>query len=174
MPIQITVTEEFDKTRIDAFLSTASQGELSRSAVQNLCEAGLVLYNGVAAAKNLKVKTGGIVEYELPEPVKLDAFPENIPIEIVYEDEHLLILDKPSGMLSQKSKPEDISLNEVGCYMIEQRVGALQGFRPGVCNRLDRNTSGLVVAGKSLIGLQKMGELFKERILKKLKSTGFN
>ena len=79
-------------------------------------------------------------------------------LKIIYEDEHVLLLDKPAGMLSQKAKREDISL-------VEYVLGYLQGkgewqpggtFVPGICNRLDRNTSGIIIAGKSLAGLQKM------------------
>jgi len=151
MPIQITVTEEFDKTRIDAFLSTVSQGELSRSAVQNLCEAGLVLYNGVAAAKNLKVKTGGIVEYELPEPVKLDAFPENIPVDIVYEDEHLLIVNKPQGMVVHPAAGnESGTLVNALMYHCDGKLSSINGvIRPGIVHRIDKDTSGLLVVAKN-------------------------
>lgn len=92
-------------------------------------------------------------------------------IRIIYEDEDVLILNKPVGVLSQKAAPEDVSLNEwVISYLL--RSGALkesdlQTFRPGVCNRLDRNTSGLITAGKSMEGLQTLSGLFKERTLHK-------
>lgn len=92
-------------------------------------------------------------------------------IRVVYEDEDVLILNKPTGVLSQKAAKEDVSLNEwVIEYLLEQ--GALtreemQTFRPGVCNRLDRNTSGLITAGKSLTGLQTLSMLFKERTIHK-------
>lgn len=92
-------------------------------------------------------------------------------IRVVYEDENVLILNKPVGILSQKAVPEDYSLNEwVIDYLLEQKKltkEELQTFRPGVCNRLDRNTSGLITAGKSLIGLQMLSELFKERTVHK-------
>ena len=92
-------------------------------------------------------------------------------LKVLYEDADILIINKPSGMLSQKARPEDVSANEyILSYLL--REGALteeemRTFRPSVCNRLDRNTSGLIVAGKSLAGLQQMGELFKKRTLKK-------
>ncbi|MBQ8799884.1 MAG: RluA family pseudouridine synthase [Lachnospiraceae bacterium] len=92
-------------------------------------------------------------------------------IRIVYEDEDVLVLNKPVGVLSQKAAPEDYSLNEwVISYLL--RSGALkesdlQTFRPGVCNRLDRNTSGLITAGKSMEGLQTLSGLFKERTIHK-------
>lgn len=92
-------------------------------------------------------------------------------IRVVYEDEDVLILNKPAGVLSQKAVPEDFSLNEwVIEYLLEKgslREEDMQTFRPGVCNRLDRNTSGLITAGKSLVGLQTLSALFKERTVHK-------
>ncbi|MCR5796888.1 MAG: RluA family pseudouridine synthase [Eubacterium sp.] len=89
---------------------------------------------------------------------------ECIKIDIVYEDEHILVLDKPAGMLSQASKKGEYSLNG---FVVDYIGRTEVGFTPSICNRLDRNTSGLVVAGKSLLGLQTMSELIKERRLEK-------
>lgn len=92
-------------------------------------------------------------------------------LDILYEDDHILLVNKPAGMLSQKARDGDVSLAEyVTDYLLE--TGAvtredLRTFRPGVCNRLDQNTSGLVVAGKSLAGLQIMAEAFKDRSIHK-------
>lgn len=107
-----------------------------------------------------KFRGGGVSE--IVKPVDLD---------IVYEDEHVIFVNKPSGMLSQKAKDTDVSMNE---YIISYLVNSgnlkeedLQTFKPGICNRLDRNTSGLIVAGKSLAGLQEMSRMFKERTMDK-------
>lgn len=96
---------------------------------------------------------------------------EQVKQNLIYEDENILLINKPAGMLAQKARPEDMSLNEYlleylldsGCVTREELVS----FRPSVCNRLDRNTSGIVVAGKSLAGLQTMSQLLKERTLRK-------
>ncbi len=102
-------------------------------------------------------------------------------LDIIYEDEHVLLVNKPAGMLTQKARPEDVSLNE---YLLgylqksgqwteedgqleEGSVRVNYAFRPSVCNRLDRNTSGIVVCGKSLKGLQKMSELLRNRSMHK-------
>jgi len=92
-------------------------------------------------------------------------------LDIIYEDEHILLINKPSGMLSQKAKETDESLVE---YLIDYLLDngsitkeTLKTFRPSICNRLDRNTSGLIVAGKSLPGLQMMAEVFKDRSIHK-------
>ncbi len=88
--------------------------------------------------------------------------------EIVYEGIHILIANKPAGELSQKAKQDDISINEriVEYLRITYGIGQ-DNFTPGVCNRLDRNTTGLIIAGKSLAGLQEMAELLKKRTLHK-------
>ncbi len=92
-------------------------------------------------------------------------------LDILYQDEHILLINKPSGMLSQKAKETDESLVE---YLIDYLLDThaltkedLRSFRPSVCNRLDRNTSGIVAAGKSLAGLQMLSALFKDRTLHK-------
>lgn len=93
------------------------------------------------------------------------------PLDILYEDNHVLILNKAPGVLSQKAKSEDISVVEqVIAYEMERGRAtetSLQTFRPSVCNRLDRNTSGILIAGVSLVGLQTMSALLKERSLHK-------
>ena len=93
------------------------------------------------------------------------------PLSILYEDEDYIFIDKPVGMLTQKAKEEDISLNELLiAYLIKNgslKVTDLQTFKPGVCNRLDRNTSGIVACGKTIKGLQDLSLGFKERTFKK-------
>lgn len=90
---------------------------------------------------------------------------------ILYEDENVLILNKPAGLLSQKAEAKDVSMVEhVIAYLLDSKQltrQELATFKPSVCNRLDRNTSGMIVAGKSLIGLQVMSQLFKDRSLHK-------
>ncbi len=92
-----------------------------------------------------------------------------IDLDIVYEDEDVLIVNKPAGMLSQKAKPQDVTLVEyiLGYLQKKGEWSPKDSLKPGICNRLDRNTSGLVIAGKSLRGLQKMSELLKDRTMDK-------
>lgn len=96
-------------------------------------------------------------------------------IQIVYEDENILLLNKPAGILSQKADKKDLSCNEwlIG-YMLEKNEisnAQLNTFKPSVCNRLDRNTSGLLICGKTLIGSQMMSKLIKERLIRKFYRT---
>ncbi len=94
-----------------------------------------------------------------------------ISLDILYEDQDILVINKPSGMLSQKSKPQDISANEyVIGYLLDTHAitkKELATFRPSICNRLDRNTSGLLIAGKSLKGLQEMARQLSDRSMEK-------
>lgn len=92
-------------------------------------------------------------------------------LDILYEDDHILLINKPSGMLSQKAKEQDESLVE---YLIDYLLDSgqitketLRSFRPSICNRLDRNTSGIVAAGKSLPGLQVLSKVFRDRSIHK-------
>lgn len=88
---------------------------------------------------------------------------------IVYEDTDLIIINKPAGMLSQKAEANDVSANEIIVSYLKNKygIGKNETFKPGVCNRLDRNTSGLLIAGKTLNGLQTTSEALKKRTLKK-------
>lgn len=92
-------------------------------------------------------------------------------LNIVYEDSNVIFINKPAGMLSQKSVPSDVSLNEYLLGYLEKsgqwKQEESKAFRPSVCNRLDRNTSGLVICGKSMAGLQQMTALLKDRSLHK-------
>lgn len=112
-------------------------------------------------------KFTGKTELAKPKP----ALDEEVSLSILFENKHILVINKPAGMLSQKARPEDVSLIE---YLTEYllKSGGLteeetRGFHPGICNRLDRNTSGIIVAGKTIEGLQIMGQAFKERDLDK-------
>ena len=103
----------------------------------------------------------GYKEREEEPSLSLPAVP------VLYEDENLLILDKPAGLLSQKSKPQDISLTEIGRQMIVSQNGASISYRPGVCNRLDRNTSGAVILAKNVESGQAIAQMLREHTLQK-------
>lgn len=134
-----------------------------------------IVLNGKKAEGSEKLKNGDVIRLYLSEETlekfhesrKADQYPRWPGLEIVYEDRQLLLVNKPAGMLSQKADPKDVSLNEylIG-YLLESGQMApesLAGFTPGVCNRLDRNTSGLVIGAKTLVAAQEMGRLLKER-----------
>ena len=168
--MKLTVPHEDAGKRIDSWLSEHIDG-LTRSAVQNLLAEQAVNADGKSVKKNYKLAGGEVLTVIMPELREVDLAAEDIPLDIVYEDEHILLINKPSGMLSQKAKETDESLVE---YLIDYLLDSgklkkedLACFRPSVCNRLDRNTSGIVAAGRSLPGLQIMSEVIKDRSLGK-------
>lgn len=105
----------------------------------------------------------------------LETLPEcdlsHLPFQILMENEDVLMISKPAGMLSQKAEATDVSANEyILAYLLKSgalRQEELRTFHPSICNRLDRNTSGILIAGKTLKGLQEMGEQLKSRSMKK-------
>ena len=135
-----------------------------------------IVLNDKKATGNEKLSIGDSVKLYLADETiakfsKTEFLTTNTKLDIIYEDENVMLINKPVGMLSQKAEAKDESLVEhIISYLLstgEFSSDDLRKFRPSICNRLDRNTSGLIVAGKSLVGLQKMGELFKERSLRK-------
>ena len=129
--------------------------------------AGADVITGSAAEQNTADNLG-TAEYET-------AFHKLRNIQVIYEDEHVLILNKPSGILTQKASYTDISLNEwmIGYLLHTHTISAkeLHTFKPSVCNRLDRNTSGLVLCGKSLAGSQALSKLIHDRSVRKFYRT---
>ena len=112
----------------------------------------------------MRASREGLRDYERLEKVPYD-------VQVIYEDEDILVVNKPAGILSQKAKEDDVSLNEmILSYLIHEKQ--LSGeqflkFHPSVANRLDRNTSGIILAGKTLSGQQMLSEVLKERTIKK-------
>lgn len=110
------------------------------------------------------INDNSIMEYQ-------NAYKKLSNLKIIYENEHIIIVDKPAGILSQKASKNDISVNEwlIG-YLLKNNVidsYSLNTFKPSICNRLDRNTSGMVICGKSLLGSQYIGEIVKDKSLEK-------
>lgn len=137
--------------RIDAFLSSETD-ELSRSSIQRLIEEGAVTVNGaVCDSKKYKVREGDKIEIAIPEPKQLDALPQDIPIDIVYEDDHLLVVDKPKGMVVHPAagNPDGTLVNAL-LYHCRGRLSSINGVeRPGIVHRIDKDTSGLLVIAKT-------------------------
>lgn len=175
---EIHITANEAGQRLDKLLAKYLN-EAPKSFLYKMLRKKNIKLNGKKAEGSEKLSEGDVVALYLAEDTilkftKRTEVSKKMPsqkLDIIYEDQNILLINKPSGMLSQKAKPEDVSLVEfLTAYLLESgalKEEALLTFRPGICNRLDRNTSGLVAAGKSLAGLQAMSQLFKERSLKK-------
>lgn len=172
---EIKVTKNEAGQRLDKLLAKYLN-EAPKSFFYKMMRKKNIVLNGKKATGNEKLEEGDIVKLFLADEtirkfssVKIQRTKTNLSV--IYEDQDVVLINKPVGMLSQKAKESDVSLVEhLISYLLdagELSEETLKSFRPSICNRLDRNTSGIVVAGKSLPGLQKMGELFKERTLHK-------
>mgnify|MGYP005945095379 CR=1 FL=1 len=147
---EFVVEQETAGQRIDRFLSGEDTG-LSRSALQALVADGHVQCNGKTVAKSLKLKAGDTVLLEIPDAKPIEAVPQEIPLDIVYEDAHLLVVNKPKGMVVHPApgNPDGTLVNAL-LYHCGQSLSGINGqLRPGIVHRIDRDTSGLIIAAKN-------------------------
>ena len=136
--------------RLDAFLTRSVPG-LSRSAAQRLIEEGQVLRCGKPGKKNDKLNSGDPISYEIPEPKAVDIQPKDIPLDIVYEDEDLLVINKPKGLVVHPAAGhQDDTLVNGLLYALGDDLSGINGeLRPGIVHRIDKDTSGLLAVAKN-------------------------
>jgi 23S rRNA pseudouridine1911/1915/1917 synthase len=155
--------------RLDAYLAQAIP-EISRSRVQLLIEAGQVRVDGTAAQSKQKLHGGEAIEIEgEPHPEPLHATPEDIPLEILYEDQYLAVVNKPAGMMvhagagsTDDARNRGTLVNALLHHMAKlSEVGG--DLRPGIVHRLDKQTSGAIVVAKDDVTHRKLGEMFSDR-----------
>ena len=148
--LEFTAENTGSGSRIDKWLSGQECG-VSRSMLQKLLEDGKITVNGKPVAKSYQVKDGDTVVVEIPEPVALDVVPENIPLEIVFQDEHLLVVNKPKGMVVHPAAGNySGTLVNALLYHCEGKLSSINGvIRPGIVHRIDKNTSGLLIVAKT-------------------------
>lgn len=135
--------------RLDCF--AARSAHLTRTSVQKLIASGDVTVNGSVPRKNLRLCKGDVVSVNIPEPQELEAVPQNIPINIVYEDDCMLVVDKPKGMVVHPAagNPDGTLVNAL-LYHCSGRLSGINGVvRPGIVHRIDKNTSGLLMVAKT-------------------------
>lgn len=174
---ELIIKENEAGQRLDKFLRKYMKDAPESFFYKMLRKKNIVL-NGKRATGKERLASGDSVKLFLAEETirkfsGKTAPPEGmrVPLDIVYEDAQILLLNKPAGMLSQKAEKSDVSVVEaLTAYLIDSGQLApedLHTFRPSVCNRLDRNTSGLLAAGKTLAALQQMSRVFRERSVEK-------
>ena len=146
---EFIVEAEAAGQRIDRFLSGEDTG-LSRSALQGLVAEGHVLCNGRSIAKSLKLKAGDTILLEIPDAKPIEAVPQDIPLDIVYEDDHLLVVNKPKGMVVHPApgNPDGTLVNALLWHCKGSLSGIGGEIRPGIVHRIDKDTSGLLVVAK--------------------------
>ena len=146
----MTLFADIPGERLDAFLARSVEG-LSRSAAQKLIEDALVLRNGKPGKKNDKLNIGDAVSYQIPEPKAVDIAPKEIPLDIVYEDDDLLVINKPKGLVVHPAAGhQDDTLVNGLLYALGDDLSGINGeLRPGIVHRIDKDTSGLLAVAKN-------------------------
>lgn len=148
--------------RLDIFLS--ENADITRSNAQKLLEDGCVLVNGVKETKKYKLKENDEVRAELPEPRVVDAIPQDIPLDIVYEDDDIIVVNKPQGMVVHPAAGNyDGTLVNALMFHTKGNLSAINGIiRPGIVHRIDKDTSGILVVAKNDKAHLSLSEQFKE------------
>ncbi len=164
----ITVSPGSSGERLDKIIAE-STGELSRNAVQKLIEDGLVTLNGKTVSKSVKPKNGDVITFIIPDPEELKAVAQNIPVDIVYEDNCLLVVNKPKGMVVHPAagNPDGTLVNAL-LYHCKGRLSSINGvIRPGIVHRIDKDTSGLLIVAKNDTSHAFLAEQIKEHSFKR-------
>ena len=146
----MTLFADLPGERLDAFLARSVEG-LSRSAAQKLIEDGMVLRNGKPGKKNDKLNIGDAISYQIPEPKAVDIAPKEIPLDIVYEDDDLLVINKPKGLVVHPAAGhQDDTLVNGLLYALGDDLSGINGeLRPGIVHRIDKDPSGLLAVAKN-------------------------
>lgn len=146
----MTHTVDKDNVRLDVFI--ASEWGISRSNAKTVIERDGAFVNGVKRQKSgFELKIGDVVEFDVPAPETLEVKAENIPLDIVYEDEYMAVVNKPQGMVVHQAssyKKNDTLVNAL-LYNLDSLSGINGVIRPGIVHRLDKDTSGLLVVAKT-------------------------
>jgi 23S rRNA pseudouridine1911/1915/1917 synthase len=160
----LVVTEEEAGERLDKILARRFKEVYSRTYFQYLIDEQLVLLNGIPVKKRVKPHEGDEIEVEFAATPEIQLIPESIPLSILYEDEYLLAINKPAGMVVHPA-PGNWSGTFVNAllYHCGQFMGQENSLRPGIVHRLDKETSGVLVAAKTLETQQKLTALFASR-----------
>lgn len=148
--ISIEIDSDTAGDRLDKVLSFVLS-EYSRSFVQNLFSEGLVSCNGKVVSKSFKPKHGDIINFTVPEPKELSLEPQNIPLDIIYEDNDLLVVNKPRGMVVHPAPGNyDSTLVNALLWHCKGNLSGINGVvRPGIVHRIDKDTSGLLLIAKN-------------------------
>ena len=149
-PILLQTSEEDRGARLDAFLARAME-DLTRSAAAKAIEEGRVLVSGKVPSKSLKLTGDETIEFTPEEPAPIDAVPQDIPLDVVYEDDDVIVVNKPSGLVVHPAPghPDGTLVNALLFHCGASLSGVGGALRPGIVHRIDRDTSGLIIAAKN-------------------------
>lgn len=163
--IVINVTED-EQTRIDKYL-TSNIDRLSRNSIANLITNGKILVNGQIVNKSYKICFDDIITITIDDPKELDIIPQNIPLDIIYEDEDVLVINKPKGMVVHPANGNytDTLVNALLFHCKDSLSGINGVLRPGIVHRIDKDTSGLLLVAKNDVSHNFLANQIKEHSL---------
>jgi len=166
---EINITSDISGVRIDAFLSSKIE-KYSRTYFQKLIENGMVRVNGKNVKSNYKVKLEDRICVDIPEPQKLDVKAENIDIEVLYEDDDILIVNKPKGMVVHPAAGNysGTLVNALMAYCGDSLSDINGIIRPGIVHRIDKDTSGVLVVAKNNAAHESLSALLKKHEIKRI------
>ena len=155
--------------RIDAWLASNLE-DVTRSAAARLLEEGRVTCAGKALAKNYKLRGGEMVEVSLPDPEPVDVAPQDIPLDVVYEDGDVIVVNKPKGLVVHPAPghPDGTLVNALLHHCGDSLSGIGGELRPGIVHRIDRDTSGLIIAAKNDFAHQKLAAQLQDHTLARI------
>ena len=162
------IANDEDNVRLDIYIST-KDSDLSRERVKKLIEEGNVLVNGSAKKSSYKIKLGDVIEINIPELKECSIEPQDIPVEVMYEDDDIIVVNKPKGMVVHPANgnPDGTLVNAI----MKICKGSLSGIggeiRPGIVHRLDKDTSGLLIVAKNDKAHINMSQQIKDRKVNK-------
>ena len=165
-PVRLTVPGEDGGVRLDSFLA-ASLPELTRSAAARLIETGQVTVDGRTASKSARLYGGEAVEPALPEPEAIEALPQEIPLDVAYEDGDVIVVNKPAGLVVHPAPghPDGTLVNALLYHCGDSLSGVGGALRPGIVHRIDRDTSGLIIAAKNDAAHQSLAAQLQDHTL---------
>ena len=168
-PILLRASEESKNQRLDAFLASSLDG-LTRSQATRLIESGEVAVNGRAVSKSYKLAGGEDIAVTLPEPEPVEAVPQDIPLDVVYEDADVIVVNKPSGMVVHPAPghPDGTLVNALLYHCAGTLSGIGGALRPGIVHRIDRDTSGLLIVAKNDFAHQALSAQLADRSLSRV------
>ena len=160
------LTADKNGERVDAALARLAE-DLSRSAAQRLLADGLVLKNGILAKKNDKTAVGDTLEFTLPDCVPTELAAQDIPLDIVYEDDDVIVINKPKGLVVHPAPghADGTVVNALMHHCADSLSGIGGELRPGIVHRIDKDTSGLLIAAKNDFAHQKLAAQLKDHTL---------
>ena len=163
------IVADLENMRLDAYISS-KKTNLSRTNIQRLIEEGNVLVNGQKKKISYKVQIGDNIEINIPEAKETSIKAENIPVEVVYEDDQLLVVNKPKGMVVHPANgnPDGTLVNAIMAMCKGSLSGIGGEIRPGIVHRLDKDTSGLLIVAKNDLAHINMSNQIKDRQVKKI------